>query len=280
MQIHLDTSSASLDELTALIALLASLGGRLPDTLTVTAGSLSISGNAEDVRALADDAERAAPPPPATPADAAEALLQHAAATRTAPPPPGIGAPHPLALDPDGIPWDDRIHASTKSTNADGRWTKKRKVDEVLYGKVFAELQELYGPNDGTGTTNEAAGPNGSDTAATPAPPPPASDGPIASAAPPPPPPVESPKDQPAASAPTAPPPPASTAVESATGAGRFATFPDFVGAVNLLKAPSGKSYTYVELAGFSEMFGAPAFKDMKDKPEAWEDFYATAGGQ
>lgn len=285
MQIHLDTSSADRDELTALIALLSSLGGRLPDGLiapTVEIGAelrLSTRGQIEQ---FAGRVERAAP---STPADAAEALLAHAAATRTAPPPPSTG---PLALDPDGIPWDDRIHASTKSTNADGRWTKKRKVDEVLYGQVFAELQERYAPtddgsgvlsdgsvpNDGTGITNGAAGPNGSDTVATPAPPPPASDAPTVSAAPPPPT-ADVPND--AANAPTAPPP---LAAENAPGAGRFASFPDFVAAVNTLIAPSGKSYTYVELATFSQMFGAAGFKDMKDKPDDWAAFYETAGGQ
>jgi hypothetical protein len=39
------------------------------------------------------------------------------------------------------VPWDERIHASTKATNADGSWRYKRGVDKGLIAKVEAELR-------------------------------------------------------------------------------------------------------------------------------------------
>jgi hypothetical protein len=45
-------------------------------------------------------------------------------------------------LDSDGLPWDERIHAATKTKTAKGAWKKKRGVDEVEFGKVAGELQE------------------------------------------------------------------------------------------------------------------------------------------
>ena len=46
-----------------------------------------------------------------------------------------------LELDADDLPWDERIHASTKSKTQDGRWKKKRGVSEEEYNAVIAELK-------------------------------------------------------------------------------------------------------------------------------------------
>jgi len=43
-------------------------------------------------------------------------------------------------LDARGMPWDDRIHASTKSKLANGNWKNKRGVDRDLLESVEAEL--------------------------------------------------------------------------------------------------------------------------------------------
>jgi len=43
-------------------------------------------------------------------------------------------------LDSEGIPWDKRIHASSKKQNADGRWKAKRGVELSLVDQVKAEL--------------------------------------------------------------------------------------------------------------------------------------------
>jgi hypothetical protein len=49
------------------------------------------------------------------------------------------------ALDKDGLPWDERIHAGTKNTNADGSWKKKRGATPELIAQVEAELRAGQG---------------------------------------------------------------------------------------------------------------------------------------
>ena len=41
------------------------------------------------------------------------------------------------------LPWDERIHASSKATNADGTWRQKRGVDKTYVVQVEAELRGL-----------------------------------------------------------------------------------------------------------------------------------------
>lgn len=50
---------------------------------------------------------------------------------------PDTGAP---AVDSAGVPWDARIHASSKATVADGTWRMKRGVDKAVVDAVTAEL--------------------------------------------------------------------------------------------------------------------------------------------
>lgn len=57
-----------------------------------------------------------------------------AAPTTTSPAPAG-------SLDKNGLPWDGRIHASSKAKVADGSWRTKRGVDPALVTQVEAELR-------------------------------------------------------------------------------------------------------------------------------------------
>lgn len=47
----------------------------------------------------------------------------------------------PPAVDAAGLPWDERIHASSKALIADGTWRKKRGVADDLVAQVEAELR-------------------------------------------------------------------------------------------------------------------------------------------
>lgn len=47
-------------------------------------------------------------------------------------------------LDTDGLPWDARIHASTKTKTAKGTWTLSKRVDPKLRETVIAELRAMY----------------------------------------------------------------------------------------------------------------------------------------
>lgn len=262
MQITFDTSTASTAELTALMALCASLGGRL--------GALPAEATSPATARATIAAEFSSSETPLpkvwTPNDVV--VADGYTTNEDAPPPPPVVVDTTLELDVDGIPWDARIHASTKTKTKAGIWTKLRNVNEVLYGQVHAELQEKY-----------AAGNSGSATLAD-APPPPTENTAVGSSAngagvssqdnsasndAPPPPPNET------GNAPTDP-----VVAANAPVAGSFADFPAFVQAVNALK-PTG--IPYMELNTYAQTLGvAGGFKDMKDKPELWGSFVELAG--
>lgn len=48
-----------------------------------------------------------------------------------------------VPLDAQGLPWDSRIHASTKTFIADGTWKLRRGVDPTEVATVKAQLKEL-----------------------------------------------------------------------------------------------------------------------------------------
>lgn len=120
-------------------------------------------------------AETAPPAPPETEAE-------------TSPPDPGLqgdcGGTAPdetPEVDAAGVPWDERIHTSTKSTLKDGTWRRKSKIDDAFYDEVLAEITgaEQAAPVDAppappappSGETEEIA----TDTPDAPAPPAPPS---------------------------------------------------------------------------------------------------------
>lgn len=45
-------------------------------------------------------------------------------------------------FDRAGIPWDARIHASTRGVNQDGTWKRRRNTDDVYYASIMAELAQ------------------------------------------------------------------------------------------------------------------------------------------
>jgi hypothetical protein len=53
----------------------------------------------------------------------------------------GPANPSAPALDSAGLPWDERIHAKTKATVADGTWRKRRNIDDATVAAVEAELR-------------------------------------------------------------------------------------------------------------------------------------------
>lgn len=258
MLIKFDTSTTGPHELTAIIALCASLGGRLPGSVIVNntiglpvkevsqeqleaafaAGTATFGPNNGALPPEADDV----PPPPV--AASAEGNDTPAADTTEATP-DGTAIKTVCAeieLDADGIPWDERIHASTKTQTKGGTWTKKRNVDEVEYGRIHAELQEQHSPAD-----------EGNDV-----PPPPS--------------------DTSAENAPTAdtdvPPPPADAAPAVSEGSGDFADFAELVTAVSKFGLP------YVKLAELATTVSdgkVTKFPDLRSTPELWADFFGLA---
>lgn len=119
------------------------------------------------------------------------------------PPPPSANAPVDSStsgvLDKNGLPWDERIHSSSKNMNADGTWRYLRGGDVDLRATVETELRaklaagvssETPPPPPVTATTSNNAPDRAGDVPPPPPPPAPAA----AADAPPPPPPVVEPQ--------------------------------------------------------------------------------------
>ena len=85
----------------------------------------------------------------------AASIPQTAAAATSAPPAPATTAPitttlgpaslgagaASVELDKNGLPWDERIHAGTKTKLKSGEWKAKKQVDSALVAQVEAELR-------------------------------------------------------------------------------------------------------------------------------------------
>lgn len=96
------------------------------------------AGWSDDQLVKAGYAEWAEVPKPVAPSASAGSV--------PTPPPAAPVPPVPATLlDSAGLPWDERIHSSSKNTVADGTWRRKRGVDEALVASVEVELRALLG---------------------------------------------------------------------------------------------------------------------------------------
>lgn len=68
-----------------------------------------------------------------------------AASPAPPPPPPAAQVGVSVTTDNAGLPWDSRIHASTRGKNADGAWKLKRGVEKATVDAVQAELKRAMG---------------------------------------------------------------------------------------------------------------------------------------
>lgn len=50
-----------------------------------------------------------------------------------------------IEVDASGLPWDGRIHASTRSKTQDGNWKMRRGVDDDIVSAVLNELRQTMG---------------------------------------------------------------------------------------------------------------------------------------
>lgn len=81
-------------------------------------------------------------PQTATPAIGAQSAPATTAPITTTLGPASLGAgAASVELDKNGLPWDERIHAGTKSKLKSGEWKAKKQVDPALVAQVEAELR-------------------------------------------------------------------------------------------------------------------------------------------
>jgi len=175
------------------------------------------------------------------------------------PPPPPV-APAPDAqnidsgdLDVNGLPWDARIHASTKGKNQDGSWKALRGVNKDIVPGIEAELRAALG----NAASSETPPPppvvaNASTTA-------PAGAGDVP---PPPPPPVQAP----GADAPPPPPPVVDAAPEAPAGPTAATVFKLITELKKNNRLPQEQQDMALEMVGLK---GLPEFMNLvKTKPE------------
>lgn len=86
------------------------------------------------------------PPPPVEDLTGVTDYHTGASSAVVPPPPPvevaAVVPPPPVdGCDSDGLPWDGRIHSSSKARLADGRWRQRRNTDPAVVTAVTAELR-------------------------------------------------------------------------------------------------------------------------------------------
>lgn len=79
--------------------------------------------------------------PAPTTAFAQPAPIAPAPVTTAAPPTASPAASGSIERDSKGMPWDGRIHASSKAKVADGSWRYKRGVDDTTIAPIEAEIR-------------------------------------------------------------------------------------------------------------------------------------------
>lgn len=159
MHIQFETGEQTEAEAKGLVALLVALHGTavLPEgAITYRVGDVSVTGPKDYFADKAPDGFPVEDQP-----NAADAF---GAAT---PPAPQTDA----SQDSAGTPWDERIHSSSKGTNKDGTWTRRRNTPDATYDAVMAEIT---GQNVGPAPVTPPPPPAPETPAAPPPPPAPA----------------------------------------------------------------------------------------------------------
>lgn len=98
-----------------------------------------VAATAPQTAPVAPPVSLTVPPAPSLPAPPALAGV----AQQDAPIAPAPGDVPSVELDSKGLPWDERIHASTKAKIASGAWKAKRGVEDALVTQVEAELRAV-----------------------------------------------------------------------------------------------------------------------------------------
>lgn len=191
------------------------------------------------------------------PANPGNGHAAHGASADSTPPPAAGAQGGETTLDKNGLPWDERIHSSSKNLNADGTWRYLRGGDTDLRAKVEAELRErMAGSTAGADTVSD-----------------------LTSDAPPPPPIVT-----PAADAPP-PPPPINDAAPDAPEESTGIDFKQVFGRVTALQKhatgnllPTEKLTEVLELAGVEPPTMAGFMKNKELATVVWEAIDALVG--
>lgn len=146
----LTTEKLNIGELVDAAAVFGAMAAGADPAAVFSGGAPAIPGGAP---ALPNVLAPTPTPPPLPLPNSQTSTLPSDAATSASPPPPPPPAPAPanasagatstsgVQTDKTGMPWDARIHASTKATIQDGTWKKRRGVDAEEVATVEAQLR-------------------------------------------------------------------------------------------------------------------------------------------
>lgn len=133
MEINFNTSSLTLDEARGIVALLLATHG---DGVVPAGQKLTVEiDGAPMAEAVQEILARHANETQAEPIDPAAAF---GAPVVDAPP---ATTPSTPSVDSAGLPWDERIHSSSRALNADGTWRARRGIGNDEKARVEAELK-------------------------------------------------------------------------------------------------------------------------------------------
>jgi hypothetical protein len=184
-----------------------------------------------------------------------------------------------IEVDSAGMPWDHRIHASSRAKVADGTWRQRRNLDPNVLAQVQAEMLQVMGLPAPTPTPVTQVGAQSPETIAhipdapaTPEqafidavipPPPPAAH----AVAVPVPPPFAPSAVVPAAPVAIAPPPPSTPAgVATIASPSNPVTFPQLV--TRITKMLAAKELTQGDIAGACQSLGIPHMPALASRPD------------
>lgn len=170
MQITLDPKEESPSTLRALALLMNSIasdrdGGPIQGTVPVSVARTLGTADPADIP----------PPPPLNPGNGPAAP---GASDQSQTPQPGAtaqtgGNGSSKELDVNGLPWDERIHSSSKNKNQDGTWRYTRGGDPAVRATVEAELRAKIAAGGQSAQTDASATAPQPHAADAPPPPPP-----------------------------------------------------------------------------------------------------------
>ena len=170
-----------------------------------------------------------------------------------------------IEVDSAGMPWDYRIHASSRAKVADGTLRQRRNLDPNVLAQVQAEMLQVMGlpiPTAGSGSQQEEQPSADPIAEATP------EQAFIDAVIPPPPPPIAPSAVVPAAPVAIAPPPPSTPAGVATTASlsSQPVTFPQLV--TRITKMLAAKELTQGDIAGACQSLGIPHMPALASRPD------------
>jgi hypothetical protein len=130
-------TDSAIDDAERLVRMMRVAAGELPNVpAACSTVAVDPHGTVTDTSPAPTTAFAQSAPPPAPVAPPA---------APTSPPPAPPATSGAIELDSEGLPWDGRIHASSKAKVGNGAWRTRRNLDAATHDRIKAELKAAMG---------------------------------------------------------------------------------------------------------------------------------------